>query len=363
MPEDQIYDRVIVDTRPVIELDGEQYPQVPELLLSVEMREQVGGLSQCEILLENMTDHEGVGLDFAFEHAETNHFAPGTLLRLLTGDAASPTELFRGRISAVGLELREGGVPMLRVLAEDALMAWRMIRRNRSFAAGPLRDMLDRMARDNGLTAVITGLEDEVDDQQQLNETDLGFLRRLLERYDADAQIVGEELHISPRAQVERGTATLELGRQLRAIRVVADLAQQRAVTQVHGFDVLAATVESITARENQLGPGTGQTGTELVAQVFPHSRDRLTDTTFAERDEGQTLADAAHRRRARRFVVAEGEATGNAAIRVGTVLTLSGLGPRFSNDFYTVEACHRFDRTSGYVTDFTAECAFLGRV
>ncbi len=363
MPEDRLYDADIVDTRPVIELDGEQYETIPELLVSVEMREQLGGLSSVEILLDNHLDHEGVGLDFAWEFTETNRFAPGAALRLLTGDAAAPTELFRGRISAVALEMAERGQPRLRVMAEDALMPWRMIRRDRTFAEGPLRDLLERLTADTGLTAVITGLNDEVDAQQQLNETDLGFLRRLLERYDADAQVVAEELHISPRAAVDRGGVTLELGRQLRSIRVTADLADQRAETRISGFDLIGGSAEAITASEDQLGPGEGVTGSELVEDAFPGTADRLTRMAFRNTAEGQALADMAQRRRARRFVIAEGEATGNPAIRVGTVLTLEGLGPRFSNDYYTVSACHRYHRRQGYRTDFTAECAYLGRI
>jgi len=59
----------------------------------------------------------------------------------------------------------------------------------------------------------------------------------------------------------------------------------------------------------------------------------------------------------------ADGSAQGDGRIRVGTRLTLEGLGPRFSNTYYVTAACHRFDRTDGYRTDFTAECAFLGEL
>lgn len=363
MPEDRLYDVELADTKPVIEIAGEQHDMVARLLDSVEMNEQLGGLSSCEIVLDNLQDHEGVGIDFAFEYSETNYFALGAEIRLLTGDAASPTELFRGRVSAVSLEAKEGGRPKLRVMAEDALMSWRMVRRDRSFDEGPLRDLMDRLISGTGLTAVVTGLNDEVDAQQQLNETDLGFLRRLLSRYDADAQVVGEELHISPRAAVDRGAVTLSLGSQLRRIRVTADLAHQRAATELFGIDVAGGSVESITANEDQLGPGEGATGSELVEEAFPGSSDRLVRMSFENRSEAQTLADVKQRDRARRFVIAEGEADGNSAIRVGTALTLEGLGPRFSNDFYTVRACHRYSRNAGYRTAFTAESAYIGRL
>ncbi len=76
---------------------------------------------------------------------------------------------------------------------------------------------------------------------------------------------------------------------------------------------------------------------------------------------EAQALAHTVFDRRARRFVVVEGTAQGNPAIRVGTHVTLQGLGPRFSNTYYVVRATHRFDSSNGYQTHFEAECAFLG--
>lgn len=363
MPEEQLYESVVVDTRPVVELGGEQFDMIPELINSVEVNEQEGGLSHVELLLDNTADHQGAGLDFAFEYTETDLFALGESVRILTGDAADPQEIFRGVISAVSFEVAEGGQPQLRVMAEDALMSWRMTKRNRFHEAGPLRDILEALAQNTTLTPVITGLNDAVDAQQQLNETDLAFLRRLLVRYDADAQVVGEELHISPRQAVDRGSVTLAVGAQLHSVRVTADLAQQRPVTELNGFDLASGTVEAVSSNEDGLGPGDGATGSEFAQEVFPGARHRLERTTFETAREAQALVDAAQRRRARQFVIAEGRATGNSAIRVGTRLTLEGLGPRFSNEFYTVRARHMFDRRRGYRTDFTAESSFFRRL
>jgi len=363
MPEAPLHDAAVVDTRPAIEVDGAVPDRVPDLLVSVEVEEREGGLSRAEIVLDDTADHEGHGLDFAFEHAETNLFDLGAAVRVLTGDADRPREIFAGTISAVALEVADGGQPRLRVMAEDALMAWRMVRRNRSHPAGPVRAIVEGLARDTPLTPVITALTEEVDAQQQLNETDLGFLRRLLARHDADVQVVGTELHVSPRAAVDRGEVTLELGSQLHTVRVTADLADQRAVTRLAGFDVLAGSVEAVASTESDLGPGAGATGSERVEDAFPGTGDRLSDTGFAAAREAQTLVDVAQRRRARRFVIAEGRATGNALLRVGTRVVLTGLGPRFSNTYQAVRARHLFDRAGGYVTDFTAECAYLGRL
>jgi phage protein D len=76
---------------------------------------------------------------------------------------------------------------------------------------------------------------------------------------------------------------------------------------------------------------------------------------------EAQALVDAEFLQRVRRFVVAHGLAEGNPNLRVGSWVTLTGIGPRFSNSYYVTSAVHRFDTEKGYETEFTAECAYLG--
>ena len=83
----------------------------------------------------------------------------------------------------------------------------------------------------------------------------------------------------------------------------------------------------------------------------------------FANRNqsEAQALADADFLQRSRKFVVARGCAAGNPALRVGSWVTLTGLGPRFSNDYFVTSTVHHWDTENGYETEFTAECAYLG--
>ena len=65
--------------------------------------------------------------------------------------------------------------------------------------------------------------------------------------------------------------------------------------------------------------------------------------------------------RRARAFVRAFGTAKGNAELRVGSWVSLVGVNPQFENEYAVTKAVHRFDQVDGYLTDFEAECAYLG--
>jgi uncharacterized protein len=195
----------------------------------------------------------------------------------------------------------------------------------------------------------------------QLNESDLAFLRRLLQRYDGDLQVVGNELHLSPRQEVQRGTISLALHSQLRQARVMADLGHQATKLTVTGWDLFQGRRVSGTATGQSLGPGSGQSGAQALQNALGERHHHLSHLATASNEEAQALADAAFDQQARRFVCVEGTAEGNPALRVGSHVSLSGLGPRFDNTYYVTYACHRWDIELGYETDFKAECAYWG--
>jgi uncharacterized protein len=361
MPETTLAPTTIYSARPVIEVARRRPDIVQQLLLAMEMREAEGGLSSLELRFLNVATHERGGIDFAFEHSDTNLLALGTAIRVLAGDEGDPMEIFAGEISAVEFVFEEDGQPELCIHAEDALMGQRMRRFTRTHTAGPLRDILEDLALESGLTPTIRGLANAVDSQIQLNESNLAFMRRLLADYDADMQVVGAALHIAPRSEVRRGSLTLAMGSQLVRVRLCADLADQVTSVTHAGFDVAQGRPVTAESTRIDLGPGSGRTGSDFLREAFGSRAEHLGDRAVHNQAEADALVAAAHRRCARRFVTLEGTCEGNAALRVGTHVTIEGVGPRFANTYYVTSTCHRFDRANGYQTDFTAECGYFG--
>jgi uncharacterized protein len=193
----------------------------------------------------------------------------------------------------------------------------------------------------------------------QLNERDLAFLRRLLARYDGDLQVVGDELHVSPRDNVSRGTVRLELNGQLKRVRALADLSHQVTKVTVTGWDAAQGSRVNASSRGASSGPGSGSTGAQLLNQAIGDRFEHVGHVAVATTAEAQAVADAVFDRRARRFVSLEGTTEGNPSVRVGTHLELSGLGARFDNTYYVVSATHMFDLSTGYETHFEAESAY----
>ena len=360
MPEQPLTQNAVYSAIPTVQIDGQANDKVTAQLLSIEMREHEGGMSALEMRLSNFGSFSsGVG-DQVFEDGAILRL--GAAVLIYAGDASSPTEIFRGKITGLEGRYPSGGPPDLVVLAEDALQSARMQRHTKNWDSATLKQIAQRVATNLGLTPKIDGLDANIGTQQQFNESDLHFLRRLMARYDADVQIVGTELHASPRSNAQRNSIEIDLNSQLKEVRVLADLSHQVKQITATGWDYSQGQSISVTSQTTAFGPGSGKTGADWMQQALSSSRsEHLGQFSSLNSGEAQALVDAEFAQRCRMFVVADGVCEGNPNLRVGTYLKLNGLGPRFSNTYYTTSTVHHFDTEKGYETRFRAECAYLG--
>lgn len=350
---------MVFAARPTIHVNGDVRPRVSSLLVAMDLTEHEDGLSALELRLTNVLGAPGQPGGFAFEDEQSVKL--GDRLVVYAGAETSPTELFRGTVTGLEAEFPEAAAPTLVVLAEDALQGARMARRTRTWESCRIATVAEDISSLVGATPRVDGFTEDLGTQVQMNESDLAFLRRLLARYNGDVQMVGGELQVARRDSVRRGAVTLNLHSQLRRVTVTADLAHQVTEVTVTGWDPGRGRRATGSCRSAARGPGSGRVGGEVLRQALQERSQQIGHLAVADDAEARSLAESAYFDRQRRFVTADGVADGNPAIRVGTHLTLAGLGPRFSNTYYVVRCRHRYDLVRGYETDFTGECAFLG--
>ena len=72
-------------------------------------------------------------------------------------------------------------------------------------------------------------------------------------------------------------------------------------------------------------------------------------------------MAEAALRRRARRFLRGTGVTRGTPTMHVGSKVDLVDLGPWFAGTYLVTAVTHRFDQVEGYRTEFEAQRPNLG--
>ena len=360
MPETPLSQSAIYSARPTVRIAGEADARVTELVMAMRMEEHEGGMSSLELRFSNLAPTTDGAAELAF--GGDSKLKLGADIAIYSGDATRPREIFRGKVAAMELEYKVGSGPELTVLAEDALSVARRARCSKVYTDKSPADVVRAIASDLGLTAVLSGLDSPVATWAQLNESALSFLRRLLGRFDADVQIVGEELQVSPRKDVSRGTVELALFGQLTKVRVIADLADQVSKVTACGWNAKdGAAAKGEASSGTHLGPGSGRDGKAVLEEALESRAEHLGHVAVGTDAEAQAIAEAAFDLRARRFVRAEGTAEGNPQLRVGSGLKLTGVAPQFDNTYYVVRACHLYDLRQGYRTDFSAECAYLG--
>ena len=360
MAEKPLTTKAVYSAIPTVQVDGQLNDKVTTQLLGMRMTEHEAGLSDLELRFSNYASFKGELPDQVFEDGTILKL--GAALIVYGGEVGSPTEIFRGKVTALEGVFHDNAPPELVVLAEDALQGARMQRRTKTWNDTSLSAIVREIAGALNLTPVSSGLDAPIGSELQLNESDLHFLRRLLARYDADLQVSGTELHATARSQAQRDTIELAVTSQLHEVRILADLAHQVTQVTATGWDFDQGQTITATSETTALGPGAGKTGKDWLDQARFHTRsEQLAQFAALNQSDAQALVDAEYAQRARRFVVARGEVEGNPGLHVGSPLKLTGLGPRFSNTYYTTAAVHRYDTDRGYRTEFTAECAYLG--
>jgi uncharacterized protein len=93
--------------------------------------------------------------------------------------------------------------------------------------------------------------------------------------------------------------------------------------------------------------------GVKLSERAFFATAAPITDRPVASAGEATQMARARFNDMAMDFVTGEGKATGDPAIRAGSVVELTGLGKRFSGLYYVTCSNHVVG-AAGYVTTFT---------
>jgi len=344
-------------SRPTLAVDGTDSATLTGGLLRLRVRADVHGLSNCEAEFGNWGPH-GDASDFLFFDRSLLDFGKELAVKIGT------TALFSGRITALEARYPQGNTPSLVVLAEDRFQDLRMTRRTRTFAELADADVFSQIAGDHGLTpnVGVNGPAHTV--LAQVNQSDLAFMRERARALDAELWISDSALNVQPRSSRGATSITLTYGKELRELRVVADLAGQATSLEVTGWDVAGKQALTEQVDDSVVGNelGGGDSGPSILRSAFGDRKDALANAVPQTSAEARARAEALLKRRARRFLVGHGTAETRAELQVGSTVTLAGVGPLFEGDFYLAATQHVFDGSQGLRTELELERPGLGR-
>lgn len=356
-------DPLIVDASPVFRVDGEDRGELARDVLHLQVEESVDGLKTLNARFVAVGPELG-------QQTETLLYLDGRIvdfgkhLELALGGEHNQRMIFDGYISALEFYYEEGEEPELSLCAEDKLMDLRMTRRMKTYEDMSDADIAEAIASEHGLSAEVDLDGPTYDRIQQWNMSDLAFLRERARLLQAEIWLNEDSLHFKSRDRRDATSLTLVRGSDLLAVRVGADLSEQRTEVRVSGYDANQREVIDEASGDDAVQGeiSGGRSGPSVLQSAFGDRTSHRIKEVPLDAAEAGDWARAEMLRRARRFVTVDGVSRGQPDMVVGSQLNLEQLGAPFDGDGYIVtRVCHTFVLGEGHRTQFEAERPSLG--
>lgn len=345
-------------TSPVFTVDGDVAHDLGRDCLRLEVEEDTRGLRTLQAHFA-ATGAGAPGPPGQMLHLDGSVLDFGKPIKVSIGPESGQRTVFDGVISALEVTFTDGGPPMVVVLAEDALMRLRMVRRMRTYNNVTDGDIAEQLARDHGLQSDVQVDGPRYAVVQQLNMSDLAFLRERARMVEAEIWCEGQKLHMATRPKRSGTELTLVQGGTLLAARLCADLAHQRSTVSITGYDASKRDVIDERAGSEVIAAEItgGRTGPDVVERALGKSASFRVREVSLNSDQARAWARAEMLRRARRFVTVSGLTRGSPDMVVGSKLKLNDVGGPFEGGgYYATLVRHTFDLTAGLRTYFEAE-------
>jgi phage protein D len=266
--------------------------------------------------------------------------------------------LMVGEITALEPNFVKDQAPKLVVRGFDRRHRLNRTRRTRSFVGQKDSDIVAQIASQVGIAVQATDSGVTHEYVVQASQTDLEFLQQRARRMRYELAMSGEVMLFRPAANAGSTVATLELGDdELLDFQPRMSLLPLTGVTVV-GWDQKEKQIITASAgsgAEVSKMEGT-QSGATVAEALLGSEVETLIRTPVASQAEADQIAVGRFNEAVLDFIRGEGRALGRTDLRAGNVIRLSGLGARFSGQYYLTSVTHYYSSGSGYYTDFRAQ-------
>ncbi|MEH2179272.1 VgrG-related protein [Nostoc sp.] len=263
--------------------------------------------------------------------------------------------LIEGEITGLEVHFNEKSQADIIVRGYDISHRLHRGRYNRAFSNQRDSDIVKKIAKEVGIKLGNIDLSGEVHKYVfQENQTNMEFLRERAARIGFELFMTDGKMNFcKPKAQ---GALPLKWLIDINKFSTRVTSAEQVSSVEVRAWDYTKKKLITQTAKkENQ----TTQTGNKLgtsTSTAFPNLKSQemiVVDKPVASAKQAKTMAQALCDELGGEFVYADAKAEGNPEIRPGRVVTLQGMGDRYSGKYYVTETRHFFSQRV-YKTDFS---------
>ena len=305
----------------------------------------------------------------AYKYSDSDLFDPGKELELWMGYYGKDKLrlMVRGQITALHPSFPSGGGSTLAISGLNVLHKLRTKQESHSYESKTDSEIAEEVADRLGIDIQTDCAPDEkrFDYLFQDNQYDIIFLMERARRigYDLFVDEQGENgqagqplLRFGRSLQVRQVTYQLTYGRSLIEFKPELTTANQVSEVTVRGWDAVNKKKIEQTAKRSEISiKGVGAAGGQAAIEQSFNQRKEIVATKPIESDaEAKTLALRTLEENAKDMVKGSGSTVGLPDLRAGNVVTIDGLGKRFSGRYFITSSTHAMG-DGGYTTQF--EC------
>jgi len=348
-----------------IEIDNEDLsPATLADVLEVQVTLQEGELAGCSLTLTNWDAEK-----FTFKYSDDARLDVGKRIVIKMGYAGRLQPLFVGQIVTFAPSFPESGQPTLALTGTDRLVLLRDAKPASSTGRIYKKEKQDWkiarvVARRHGLDFEATREGPEHEEVNQGDQDDLAFLLDRARRINFDCYITVDPntrrdvLHfIKPKDKYAGGTLEVfefRWGESLISFAPKLTISRLFSKVTVRGWDPRTKKAFEHTALAKDLAKSgsDGRSGGEIIGASLGDKEERIVDMSIRTRREAQELAESVLAETAKQFLTGSGKVMGEPDLRVGSLVSLKGIGPRFEGEYEVCKVEHSFG-SGGYLTSF----------
>jgi Rhs element Vgr protein len=326
-----------------VKAGGQPVPRESQLV-SVSITKTVNRISSARLAY---LDGSAAAGDFPLSNAGT--FVPGQELEILAGTSSETASLFKGIVVRQSIKVRERGQAQLVVECRHKACKLTVGRKSAYYLEQKDSDILTALLGAAGVDAEAEATAVTHEQQVQFACSDWDFL---LARAEANGKLVftnDDKVTIKAPSFSGSPVCTLAFGATLLELDAQIDARSQFAGVKSKTWDAAQqSVVEKEGADPNLSGPGNLKSA-DLAAVVGLDSLD-LRHAALPEA-EAQAWADAAWLKSQLSRVSGVAKCQGIGTVNLGDLVTLSGVGERYSGDVLVTGVRHEFDLVQGWKT------------
>jgi phage protein D len=263
--------------------------------------------------------------------------------------------LITGEITALEPNFAQTGESTLLVRGYDRAHRLHRGKKSRSFLHATDSEIAQKIAWEVGLQARVDSTSVIHDYVFQDNQTNLEFLQARAQRIGYEVYVKAKTLYFCRRRAEQEVGPELVWGLALRDFRPRLTTMEQVDEVIVRGWDPKTKREIVGRATKGQIAPqvGVAESGGELARQAFGvPAQAVVVNHPVANVEEANVMAQALCDELSGDFIQAEGVCFGNPQVQAGQIVTIQGVGYRFSGQYFVTSATH-IHNADGYETLF----------